>query len=216
MKTKHYSLLFITVLFTQSISAQNFKLQNIELDFNDNSIGRCLQLQLQVKTGPLYTSIGLRYHLKQRLSFDHTASYYQTMYPINFIQRFGPILKVIYEFQPKNFYASFFCGFKTELAFMARRLINRDGTGILSPRFLHTKSPMIRWDNLLIVGSIIPVSPKIKFRIYAGVGGSGLFRIVEENHIFLAALNGRTSDYATTIGCGLTYNLFDKNEVNTN
>jgi len=209
MRLTYYSILLITVLVTQPISAQNFKLQNIEVDFNENSIGRSLQLQLQAKTGPLNISLGLRYHLKLPLKYNNSLAYYRTMHPVKFIQRFGPVFTIIYLYQPQNFYAAFFGGYKSEVGIMARRLLRLDDVTTNTAFYLHKKSPMVRWENQLILGSVMPVTSKIKFRVYGGVGISGIFRVFEENTIFLGALNGRTYEFSASFGGGLSYLLFN-------
>jgi len=216
MHSKYYLvIIFFTFFFTIACYSQpNFKLQNINIDFNENSIGRSFQLQLQAKTGALLTSVGLRYQEKLPVRYNFGNLFYRKMYPVKLIQHFGPILEISYNYQPKNFYASFFAGYKTEVGIMARRILKLDDIRTRTSTYYHTKSPMVRWDNQFIVGSSMPITPKIKLRVYGGVGVSGLFKVVEENQIFPEAPNGRMHEFSASYGCGLSYQLFGKNILN--
>lgn len=220
MSSKHILLILIIgiINFHTSNAQTNFKLQNIELDFNDNSIGRSLQLQLQAQTGPLLTSIGLRYHFKEVLKYNSNNVFYKTMHPIKFIQHFGPTLSVVYNYEPKKFSASFFVGYKTEVGIMARKILFQNDIDTRTPTYYNLDSPLIRWDNQIILGSTLPVTNKIRFKIYGGVGVSGIFNIEEDITIFTFAdsENSKTQEFSASFGCGLSYNLFGKNKAVVN
>jgi len=216
MRRNSYFAILIGVLFVINISAQNLDLQSIEFDYNDNSIGRSVQLQLQVNTGLLSSSIGLRYQFKTPLAYNGGAVFYKTMHPIKFIQRFGPVFSVTYNYHPKKMFASFFAGYKAEVGIMARRMLRLADVATRTPTFYHRKSPMVRWENQLILGSSMPIARKINFRIYGGVGIAGIFRVFEENTIFIGLINGRDYEFSASFGCGLSYKLFGKNELKVN
>jgi|GEM_PF-1685524 len=212
-KKKNCITLLTCFILAFCTSAQNFKLQNIEVDFNENFIGRSMQLQLQAKTRLLNVSLGIRYHLKIPTQYHNGQLYLRTMYPIKKIQHFGPTFAVTYHYQPKDFYAAFFAGYKGEVGIMARRFVLVGDIFTRTSTYLHTKSPMVRWENQLILGATLPIIPKIKFRIYGGAGIAALFNIVEENVIFPEAPNGKMTEFSASFGCGLSYQLFGKNAL---
>lgn len=192
-------LFLFTFLFITDASGQ----QNIEFDYNDNSIGKSLQMQFQKKIGPLYGSIGIRYHIKEVVKYNEGNVYYKTMYPVNFTQHFGSALSLIYVLDHKNLIADFFIGYKTEIARMASRILFAQGIPTRDATFFNVDSPLVRWDNQLIAGAYLPFHKKVDFKIYGGLGVSGIFNT-----------NGptwnnknRTHEFSASFGFGLSYKL---------